>query len=336
MSGILRKLQTPHLLPLLQPFKFTVAATPSATLNIGSQEATISRAAAGFASIFPNDYYGRNSIIVATPGADVAQGGYAAYNSTAGQADVSAYLTNAAGTGDDGTGYAMVLGFEDDDTDRLEPYQSVRTQAVSPRLMGFKVDAAGTISSGSNQAAISLASSVYSLTFNRTFGRGSVVVVSPIAATRKAVRVTAASALGASIETYDPVGTALEDNSFYCLVMGWDTPDEQAGFRRTCRVPQLAPRMESYFIDGTGTASIDIGSEDGTLTDNGTGDYSVTFKQPFTRAPIVIVTGRTHPAQLLASATTTGFRVGCFNNGTNAAVDDKLYAIVLGYDGEEI
>lgn len=331
---MLRPLKAPHLLPLLQGWKFTTVVTPAVALNIGSEEGSIARNAAGKVTITPIEPCSREGVVVCTPGADIAQGAYGCFDTAHAESSFKAELLNAAGTGDDGTGYALSVGFEADEDDRYPfgNYQSVRNSRLSPRLMGFKVLSDNSLSLGKAQASVAVASSVATLTFANAFQGDCVVVASPIAATRKAVRVTAATAKLASIEAYDPVGTALEDNSFYALVLGWDNPSIAGVSRRVVEVPQLKPRLEVFRVDGTGTAAIDFGSTDATLTDNGTGDYTLTWKEPFAREPIVIVTGKDNPAQLLAAATSTACQFGCFNKTTHAAVDDEVYVVVLGYD----
>lgn len=57
---------------------------------------------------------------------------------------------------------------------------------------------------------------------------------------------------------------------------------------RDIKSPQRAMRMLSFRITGTGTAAIAEGGFDATLTDNGTGDYTLTFTNPFARLPTVV------------------------------------------------
>lgn len=48
-------------------------------------------------------------------------------------------------------------------------------------------------------------------------------------------------------------------------------------------------RIENFKVDGTGTASLGEGQYRGTLVDNGTGDYTITFAEPFGRVPTAVV-----------------------------------------------
>lgn len=332
---MLRTAKHPHLMPLLQGFKFTTTAAGAATLNIGSEEATAVRAAAGKATITPSDPLSQEGVVIVSPGADVAAGAFGVYDTAHAESSLTAEMLNKAGTGDDGTGYCLTLGVEDDETIRCEPYQAVKNPAIQPRLLPMKLSAAGAVSIGASQASDSLASNAHTLTFTNSFGRAPVVVATPIAATAASVIVTSTGAETTVLTGFDNNGDAAADLAMYVAVLGWDIPDELAGHRRSVKIPQIAPRIEAYAIDGTGTASLGVGAEDGTLTDNGTGDYSVTFKQSFLREPIVLCTGKDYCAQCLAAATTTGFQVGAFDQGgAYAAVDDEIYVLVIGFDDE--
>lgn len=329
---MLRSLKTAHWTPRLQGFQVLTAATPAATLAIGGQEATVARVAAGKATITLNEILGRTGIVVASPGVDAAAGSFAVTDTLHTGSAFKTEVLGAAGSGDDSYCHALTLGFEDAyGTDRANPLQSVKGVCASPRLLPFKIAAAGTIAIGGAQGSVSKASSVYTITPDHKFGRAPIVIATPIAAAAKACRITANAANAVAIECYDPVGAALEDNLFYCVIFGWDTPDIMSGLRRSIKIPQAQPRMEAFRITGTGTAVLAVGASDGTLTDNGTGDYTITFKEAFAREPIVLVTGKDGRAQCLAAATTTTCRVGSFN-ASNAALDDVLDVIVIGFD----
>ena len=331
---MLRTIKHPHLLPRLQGFQFTTTAAPAATLDIGSQEASIARAAAGKATITLNQYGSREGAVIVTPGADTVAGGYGVYDTTHASSSLKVEMLNlAAGAGDDGTGFALVFNYGDAEDDRQRPLQSVKNSCTMPRLLAFKVSAAGAVSIGGAQGADTLASNVHTISFTNAFGRSPIVVASPIAAAAQRTRITANAAGSVGIEGYDVAAVALADIAAYVAVLGWDTPDIMSDSWRSLKTPQVQPRIEVFRIDGVGAANLALGGTDGTLVDNGAGDYSVTFLEPFAREPIVLVTGKDYQAQLLADATTTGFQVGTFSNA-GVATDDEVYAVVIGFDGD--
>lgn len=64
------------------------------------------------------------------------------------------------------------------------------------------------------------------------------------------------------------------------------------------------PRLVAFFVDGTGTASISGPDKDlVTLTDNGTGDYSITFATTLQQTPFVFAP-MSHTADVMFSVTT--------------------------------
>lgn len=52
---------------------------------------------------------------------------------------------------------------------------------------------------------------------------------------------------------------------------------------REVKCPQRKVRVLQFIVDGTGTAAITSGAKSGVLTDNGVGDYTITFNTPGSR-----------------------------------------------------
>jgi hypothetical protein len=64
--------------------------------------------------------------------------------------------------------------------------------------------------------------------------------------------------------------------------------------RREVKSTQREMRLMELFVDGTGTAALSGPAQNqATLTDNGTGDYTITFDEPFGQVPIVVATPKT-------------------------------------------
>jgi hypothetical protein len=105
---------------------------------------------------------------------------------------------------------------------------------------------------------------------------------------------------------------------------------------RSIKSPQRLPRQLAFKIDGTGTASILIGSKDATLTDNGTGDYTVTFAEPFARLPVVVGSPITAGSMVeIAVASATAVQVLCKKRSDGTAVDTDFHLIVQGFDASD-
>ena len=106
---------------------------------------------------------------------------------------------------------------------------------------------------------------------------------------------------------------------------------------RSIKSPQRLPRQLAFKVDGTGTASIVIGSKDATLTDDGTGLYTLTFAKPFARAPIAVgsvIYGASGLILSVASATATAVQVRIYD-GAGADADADFHLIVQGYDAAD-
>lgn len=97
--------------------------------------------------------------------------------------------------------------------------------------------------------------------------------------------------------------------------------------------PQRLMRIMSVKVDGTGTAALSgTCSSNMSLTDNGTGDYTLTFDIPFKRAPEVMVTPITDNivAKIISSAV-TAVNIGT-ENLSGSATDADFHVIILGSD----
>lgn len=101
---------------------------------------------------------------------------------------------------------------------------------------------------------------------------------------------------------------------------------------REIKGTQRLPRLLAFKVTGTGTAAIGEGASDATLTDNGTGDYTLTFRKAFLRAPIVTVTTMTANTRAeVAAASASSCQILTKNDATSAT--DAVFLVqVLGWD----
>lgn len=93
-------------------------------------------------------------------------------------------------------------------------------------------------------------------------------------------------------------------------------------------------RVLLFRVTGTGSAVIDEGKYDAVLTDNGTGDYTLTFNQPFSRTPVVALgVLTTDTIAQISSVSGSAVRIKLFaaNDGTTAK-DGLFHAAVYGFD----
>lgn len=104
---------------------------------------------------------------------------------------------------------------------------------------------------------------------------------------------------------------------------------------REIKSPQRLPRQLHLKVDGTGAASILIGSKDATLTDNGVGDYTLTFAKPFARPPVVVCSSLTAGAVMQVAAATASACQIVVKDTAGAALDVDFMVIVQGFDAAD-
>lgn len=105
------------------------------------------------------------------------------------------------------------------------------------------------------------------------------------------------------------------------------------GLLKQVACPQRAMRVMSVKVTGTGTAAVaGTCSNNMTLTDNGTGDYTLTFNLPFKRAPEVIATATTDNIYCKIGTVAVGSVQILTENLSGVATDAVFHAIILGSD----
>lgn len=112
------------------------------------------------------------------------------------------------------------------------------------------------------------------------------------------------------------------------------------GFARDLKVRQRNPHMIAARVDGTGTAAMIEGGNEITLTDNGTGDYTLTFAQPFKRIPSVVATPIGASGDVVCTIGTisvSAVQILCWDgtDGTTAK-DADFHALILGFDDDKV
>lgn len=101
-------------------------------------------------------------------------------------------------------------------------------------------------------------------------------------------------------------------------------------------IRQSKAELFCFRVDGTGTASILEGQYHATLTDNGTGDYTLTFARPFARVPVVVgaVAVGADLAPKIVTVTASALNIkwmDLLGDGTPAEVDCDFHVTVLGF-----
>lgn len=103
---------------------------------------------------------------------------------------------------------------------------------------------------------------------------------------------------------------------------------------REMKSTQRLNRTLAFRVDGTGTASILEGVNDAVLTDNGTGDYTLTFAKPFARVPVVVAVGLAADIVMhVAAVSKLAVQIKARSVAAiPAAADVDFHAVVMGFD----
>lgn len=102
------------------------------------------------------------------------------------------------------------------------------------------------------------------------------------------------------------------------------------------RSPKTNQRLERrlcFLIDGS-EPELDIGSELGTLVENSSGNYTITFTRAFARIPCVLATTATDVTTVrVISATASAVNVEQVGaDATTPTADGDIYLEVIGWD----
>lgn len=125
-------------------------------------------------------------------------------------------------------------------------------------------------------------------------------------------------------------------HGLYC---GWDTV-ETAAFASQARggfdvkTTMTGARLMAFRVDGTGAASLLEGSSVASLTDNGTGDYTITYNTAFANDNVIVLTslGQNVDASLtVESSDAASVNITTFE-GTPSAFDCNFDVVVIGQD----
>ncbi len=102
--------------------------------------------------------------------------------------------------------------------------------------------------------------------------------------------------------------------------------------RRDVKSPQRQMRLMGLRVDGTGTASILEGAQMATLTDNGTGDYTLALTESLGRLPVVVATPVTADVIIqIGTLAIDSVQILCFDatDGTTAK-DADFHVLIVG------
>lgn len=336
---MLREVKNKHIKPRIVPFQVTTTAS-AATVNIGYGDYTAVRGgSAGEAALTQRQGYARNGLVFATQ--SVGAGDYVAYNSaTADTDDFPIALLSEAGVAQEGSAEGFCFGWDSSDLSLCKQQRVAATQNYPRIIWGKVTGATGVVASNPKDFTVTrTAAGVYSVTFTKAFCKTPIVMVTGVGNTSTTVAngafLSNKTAAGVTV-TMAPESTTATDGDFYICVIGSQSRSDAARGRMPLENSQRKPRIVAGQVTmASGTPTISIGGATGgadliTMTDNGTGDFSVTIAESFIREPAIFLTTTTQRAEL-HSYTAGVIRIKTkAANGNDTDVDGVTNIFVIG------
>lgn len=340
---MLRETINKHIKPRIAPFQLTAGAS-STTVDIGYGDFTATRVSDGIGLLTPRQGYSRNALIFLSQ--QTTTGGYAAYPNATPDSDLFEYsILNTAGTLVNGTCEGFTFGWDSSD---LSLCKSQRVAAVQnyPRCVWGKITGTtGAVAIGKGDFSCTRsAAGTYVITFKNAFRKTPIVMVTGSGNTSTTVanagRVTSKTASSVTIIMAPESGTPT-DGDFYILAIGSDSRSDSARGRMPLQNSQRKPRIVAGQITvSSGTPTLAIGGATGgtdftTLTDIGTGNFSVKIAESFIREPAIFLTCTTQRCEVKSySAGTIDIKTKAAN-GNDTDLDGVINIFVIGSDVNE-
>ena len=306
---MLREVKNLHIKPRIVPFQITTAATPSATLNIGSGDFTVTRSAAGTGILTLKRPFSRNGLFFAS--GSTTNGGYAYLNAaTASNVNFPYSLRTNAGAAVEGSLEGFVYGWDSTDVN-ITKVQRIAGSLNAPRIIwGYVVAATGALAAGSSDFTIThtAASGIYTIRFRRAFSSPPSIVVTPVSgAAAYTARLSNKTATGVTVTIAEQTPT-LTDSDFCIVVVGRDCTSDSGRGTTPLQNSQRKPIIVAgQVLNTAGAWSCIIGStEFGTIVDNGAGDFTIpgaAAMLPYiARVPAIVTSTTTQRSNLVLSA----------------------------------
>lgn len=222
----------------------------------------------------------------------------------------------------------------------------------SPRILPFKVlTESGTtatvlLSPDEFISAVCGAAGRSILTLQEGFSRPGICLGTPFSSNigaQGAVLIEAAPTINtAQFLSHD--GSAGDNGTLNGLIIGYDSLDSDFLDYGSCKAPFAvrncwnSPRVELFKVTGHATTPVlNIGSAKATISRNGTGDYTITFKRAFSSDAVVglalpISATAAHIHVVSASATAVRFLVGASGTASDSI---PFYVFVQGSDNPQ-
>jgi hypothetical protein len=337
---MLREIKNNHCNPYWQSFSFTSTTAPSATTNIGVGDVTtLTRPGAGQVVPTLKMPYSSAAIMAVTAGitSPIASAGHIAAAQTT--TTLVPGMHSGAGAAIDGGYEVFAFGWRSLDRSSAMPQRILSTKERERVIWGKISGSTGAVQIGNSDFTCTKPSTgVFNITFKRAFSRAPIIQITGIFAAvsgNRIGRVTAKTASSCSVEFASRVPAVDDPTSFYVIVSGVDSAEEDcrqfAPINSTQRKPRIVAGRVAY---SGGTPSIAIGTGDFTIVDTAVGQCTITLTKPFAREFAVCGAVRTGSRfNLETSNTASVMVVDCIATVSGALADPTSFDfIAIGSD----
>lgn len=328
---MLRPIKCDHYLPRVVAGKIiNTAGTPSVSAGCQDDVSSVTDNATGDQSVNLSQIFKRKGASVVTSG--VGTGSISNITSNT-AALCRSILRTEAGTAVDGTGYWLSVGFDHALSQKsLSPATVVATRHGTILEAG-DCGSTGTMGNGKYRFTAGAVTSTFTLTPTRPFGDTPIVLATARSATAKVCNVTSTAVNSIVVDTFDAAGSG-SAAAFNFLVLTKTNAIRQGLRRSILQTTQKGGRLVIFEVTyTTGTPAITVGSEDGAIVDNGTGDFSITLTKPFKRhANWIASPDSSHICTDNSGTSLSVCNILTFSNAGAAVDPGVVYVIGLGYD----
>lgn len=341
---MLRELKCQHLGVEIFPFNIAVAGGVPSIVSGGSDFTAQDVGTGEVFCTFRRPFSRAAAAFFTRNDAAGAGGGYEAATPSLTSSTLDIETLNASGVLEDCGSEGFVVGFRSLSTNLVRP-QLVKSSRVGLVVRGVQIDTTTpTVNIGKGEVTVSKAGTGdVTLTLSRGFSTVPICKVTPISAAGASLcpLISTKSTSGGKITIrilLKNTSGVLTDGIFN-LIMIESLSKEVSGSSAGGPVQntQRKPRLLVLRANCQATPSFTFGSEDATIADSGlgTGDMTITYRQPFRREPIVVATGISVVQNIrcsIVSSSSSALRLQLRLANTTLADGDGASIFVLGSD----
>lgn len=330
---MLRAISHPFIAPRLVAGQIRFSTGTPYLYGAKAEATSIVDNGSGDVSLTLGDPFARAPLLFSTP-YDTSAGSISGAGATPTATEVRPASQNSAGTGVDSTTNFLAFGWDYPEEQSHEGHSfSVKSSLIDHRLISTIVDGANgeCLTNFAQISGVKTDTGEYTFTFDRAFGQAPYVFATALGAACAVVNVNASAPGEVSVLVSDEDGSPV-DQSFSLFVFGQDSRDSSGKNRRIIKCTQRLARLETFRISVTGgTPSLSIGSERGSVSDEGTGEYKITFTKPFARSPEVLCSSQVGRI-VTTEQDSQELEVYAFTNAGSAVDPTSVDILVMGYD----